>query len=119
MLYNILTGHNGSRRRAKDEIIIRVTCVRAVYELQGRLLFTDRHAYMSPADWFDDPSELARRIDWHILQNHDFKYADHYPDKKDRYQAEALVHRHLPVTALNGIACASPAQRQVIENAIT
>lgn len=118
MLYNILTGHNGIARRSKDEILVLVTSVTMVLRVGGRLLFTDRHALMSTAHWFDDPSELATRIDWTILQRHDFSWSDTYPDRKDRYQAEALVYRYVPVRALIGIVCVSTAQESEIADLV-
>jgi len=37
------------------------------------------------------------------------------PAKFERYQAEALVHLHMPVSALLGVVCYTPALRQNIE----
>jgi hypothetical protein len=45
------------------------------------------------------------KIDWTILQNRDFKRDQDDPGKLERYQAEALVHDHLPVESFLGIAC--------------
>jgi len=67
-------------------------------------VFTDRHAYLATAIFSNDLRDLSR-IDWTILQNRDFKRAPDDPGKFERYQAEALIHRHLPVSALAGIAC--------------
>jgi hypothetical protein len=33
----------------------------------------------------------------------------------ERYQAEALIHRHLPVAGLAGLACHGAAQRETLE----
>jgi hypothetical protein len=35
----------------------------------------------------------------------DFRNDPHDPSKKQRYQAEALVHKHLPVDTLSGFVC--------------
>ena len=53
-----------------------------------------------------------------ILRRHDFARSDDYPDKMERYQPEALVHRHLPAAALRGIACDSAATRRRIETMV-
>jgi ssDNA thymidine ADP-ribosyltransferase, DarT/Calcineurin-like phosphoesterase len=45
------------------------------------------------------------------LQARDFQRDPDDPGKFERYQAEALVHRHLPVAALNGIVCHGPTQQ--------
>ncbi len=61
-----------------------------------------------------NPGDLAAMIDWDILRRHDFARTDSYPDKMERYQAEALAHRHVPASALLGIACAIPATQTCV-----
>ena len=79
------------------------------------MLFTDRHAYTATATWSANVDDLADMIDWDILRRHDFARSDSYPDKMERYQAEALVYRHVPVGALLGIGCVSEAVKSAIE----
>ena len=45
------------------------------------------------------------RVDWKSLQNRDFQRDNKRPEKVEKYQAEALVHRHLPAHLLDMIAC--------------
>jgi hypothetical protein len=55
-------------------------------------------------------SDLAglSSIDWKILQNRDFKRdPENDPGKVERYEAEALVYKKLPISALLGIVCYS------------
>lgn len=118
MLLNIKTGYKGITRRPNAEIAILVSSVQYMQESDVKLLFTDRHAYVRSADWSDDPVNLASMIDWDILQRHDFKQTDDYPEKMDRYQAEALAYRHVPVAALIGIGCASAPDQSSIENMV-
>lgn len=42
-------------------------------------------------------------IRWDLLQTRDFKRDAEDPEKSERYQAEALIHKHLPVDALLGV----------------
>lgn len=105
MLYNILTGYYGIEKRNKSDIVILVSSLHRVAEQGVRFVFTDRHAYLIPAEFFSDLGEL-NRIDWAILRNRDFKRDLNDLGKIERYQAEALIHRTLPVAALLGIACA-------------
>jgi hypothetical protein len=109
MLLNINTGYNGITRRQNDEIIILVSSCQAMAENGVSMLFTDRHAYKATADWSSNSADLARMIDWDILNRHDFARNDSYPDKMERYQAEALAYGHVPPDALLGIACFSEA----------
>jgi hypothetical protein len=50
---------------------------------------------------------MLGEIDWPLLQQRDFKRDSEDPGKLERYQAEALIHRRLPMDALIGIACNS------------
>jgi hypothetical protein len=115
MLLNIKTGWNGVTRRANDEIAILVSSWERMASHDVRLLFTDRHAYVATAKWSSDFTELETVLDWDILRRSDFQRSDDYPDKMERYQAEALAHEHVPCDALIGIACASERVRILVE----
>lgn len=115
MLLNIKTGWNGITPRSNEDIAILVSSVQAMQNNGVTLLFTDRHAYMATARWSANSADLATMIDWDILRRHDFARSDAYPDKMDRYQAEALAHAHVPIAALIGIGCASAAEQARIE----
>jgi hypothetical protein len=118
MLLNIKTGWGRVIQRAPGEIAVLVSSVAAMQAHGVTLLFTDRHAYMETARWTADPTELADIIDWTILREHDFSRDDDYPDRKDRYQAEALAHRHVPVEALLGIGCYSDVEKARFEEIV-
>lgn len=111
MLYNIKTGYAGMRQTPMSEIVILVSSLRTLVEQGVPFVFTDRHAYLLAADesFSSDLADL-NRIDWKILQARDFRRDPNDPGKFERYQAEALVHRQMPVTTLLGIVCHGPTQ---------
>jgi len=115
MLLNIRTGYAGLTRRPNEEIVILVSSCQAMSDHQVSMLYTDRHAYVSTARWTAEPRDLRDMLDWDILRRHDFARSDQYPDKVERYQAEALAHRHVPPAALIGIGCVSQAVRSAVE----
>lgn len=115
MLRNIHTGWNGIKQLPNDEIVILVSSLRRASELGLPFLFTDRHAYSGLASFFDDLARLDQ-IDWQLLQRRDFKRDPEDPSKLERYQAEALVHQHVPVAALLGIVCYTDTVRAEIES---
>lgn len=104
MMFNIKTGYNNVIERPNAEIAILVSSLPKLHELGVPFLFTNGHAYMEESDYFDDLAHLDR-LDWDLLQRRDFKKDPEDPGKLGRYQAEALVYRHLPIEALLGIAC--------------
>ena len=121
MLFNIKTGYNGMTKTPMAEIVILASCLHTLVKQAIGFVFTDRHAYLCAADdsFSSNVADLGR-IDWKILQARDFKRDPNDPGKFERYQAEALVHRHMPVAALAGIVCNGPAQlahiQQLIQN---
>lgn len=117
MVMNIHSGRGGIQRRTKEEIVILVSSLRKIDEMKLRWLFTDSHAYYEWADFYSDLDDLDK-IDWPILQARDFKRDPDDPAKFERYQAEALVHRHVPVNALLGIVCYSEKEEKRIERLV-
>jgi ssDNA thymidine ADP-ribosyltransferase, DarT len=118
MMYNIKTGWGGIRKRGNEEIVIMVSSLHRLTEKGVRFLFTDRHAYLVAAQFYSDLARLDQ-IDWDMLQRRDFKYDPDDPSKKERYQAEVLVHKHLPVEALSGFVCYNDDALGIVTKALT
>jgi hypothetical protein len=117
MLYNIHTAWNDIRYRANDEIVFIVSSLHRLRRDSVPFLFTDRHAYLQAAE----PTSNLRRlsdINWRILQNKDFRIDPENPAKREQYQAEALVHRHLPVESFLGIVTCNDTERDRIDRMI-
>ena len=106
MMLNIHTGYAGITKRRSDEIVIFAASLHKLRADGIPFIFTDRHAYLEMAQFYSDLADLDR-IDWPLLQNRDFKRDADDPGKVERYQAEALVYQHLPLTSLGGIVCGS------------
>ena len=104
MLYNIKTGYHGVPRLANPDVAIMVSSLHKLSQLRRQFVFTNSHAYGAETEFFSDLKD-SDQIDWPLLRSKDFRNDPEDPGKKGRYQAEALVHRHLPVEALLGIAC--------------
>lgn len=102
MLLNIVTGRN-VQKRSKSDIVILVSSIPKVDEAGIPFLFTDRHARLINAAFSNRKEDLATMVRWDLLQARDFKKDPEDPEKSELYQAEALVHHHLPVDALLGI----------------
>ncbi len=95
MLYNIKTGRNVSAV-PNEEIVIFVSSLPRLRELSVPFVFTDRHAYLALAEFYNDPNSLDR-LNWDILQRRDFQRDPNNPDKFAKYEAEALVYQKVPV----------------------
>lgn len=113
MMKNIHSGWSVQQRK-NDEIVILVSSLYRVEELGLPFVFTNAHAYPDWTDYYSDLANLGE-IDWSILQRRDFKRDPDDPRKMERYQAEALIHDHLPITGLLGIMCYTDAMKERIE----
>ena len=118
MLYNVITGYNDITQRSNDEIVILVSSLQTLVDLDRQFVFTDRHAYLNYANFYSDLTDLDK-LDWESLQARDFRRDPEDPGKFERYQAEALVYRHLPHDSLLGVACHSDAVKTELEEQIT
>jgi hypothetical protein len=112
MLYNIKTGHNGIRKQPVEDIVILVSSLHYLQTKGIPFVFTDRHAYLKLAQFSDDLSNLSWIV-WPVLQARNFKKDD--MDKFEKYQAEALVHKKVPSSALLSLACYNDAVKTEIQ----
>lgn len=116
MMKNIQSGW-GVQKRLNEEIVILVSSLYHAQSLGLPFIFTDAHAY---PDWTGYYTELEHldRIDWRLLQHRDFKRDPDDPRKMERYQAEALIHRHVPVAGLLGIVCYNEAVKRRLDQEV-
>jgi len=104
MMYNIKTGYGGIPTVPNEEIVILVSSLFRIAELSIQFVFTDRHAYTQMATYFTGLNDLDQ-VDWALLNRRDFTHDPDDPGKKERYQAEALVWKWVPLSAIMGVSC--------------
>lgn len=114
MLLNIKTGYNGMKQTPMQEIVIFVASLHRLAQEGIPFVIADRHAYLATAKFVGDINGLDL-LDWPRLQTRDFKHDPDDPGKFERYQAEALIRDHLPVSALSGILCYGPEQASILQ----
>ena len=118
MLYNIKTGFHGVRPRSMSEIAVLVTSL-AKLEQDGIVyLITDRHAYLQTAEFWDRRDRCGE-LPWGLWQGRNFKRESSDPAQFERYQAEILVHEHLPARTLLGIVVYDQAAASLIAPVVT
>ncbi|WLG67525.1 type II toxin-antitoxin system toxin DNA ADP-ribosyl transferase DarT [Pseudomonas brassicacearum] len=113
MMKNIHSGRS-VQQRSNDEIVILVSSLYRIEQMGLPFVYTTAHAYPDWTDYYSDLANLGQ-IDWSIIQRRDFKRDPDDPQKMERYQAEALIHSHLPITGLLGIMCYTDAMKERIE----
>ncbi len=104
MLFNILTGYRAPvvPKLNKEEVIV-IRCLIDELSKCNQFFFTDGQANVTAiTQHYNDLSRLAD-IDWEIIDKSDFKKTGDDTDKQRRYQAEFLVHQHVPVNFIESI----------------
>lgn len=114
MMYNIKTGWGDITKRPNSDIVILVSSLRRLAAEGRAFVFSDRHAYLQAAQFSANLADLDR-IDWAILQTRNFKRDADDMDRVERYQAEALVHLHMPVGSLLGIVCYNATVKKALD----
>ena len=114
MLLNIKTGR-GVPQRPNEEIVILVSSLHRIQKLGLNFVFSNMHAYYQWTTFYNNLNDLDK-VDWSLLQNRDFKRDQNDPLKFERYQAEALIHQHCPLTALQGVLCYNEKVKSSLEN---
>lgn len=103
MFLNIHTGWGDIRCRENRDIAILVTSLPILESQDIGYLVSDRHAKLETAEFIAGRNGLDTFLAWEYLQARDFKKNPEIPDKSERYQAEALIFKHLPICAVQGI----------------
>jgi hypothetical protein len=116
MLLNIKTGWDVPAV-PMEQIVVFVSSLHRLIDARIPFVYTDRHAYLATAQFSSDIAELDR-LDWEILANSDFGRDPNYPAKKERYQAEAMVYRHVPIGVIDGIVCSSSGAQASVMRAV-
>lgn len=117
MLYKIVTGH-GIEAVPREQLVVLASSVHLLAGKGIPYVLSDRHAYLAMARFSNDLGGLER-VPWEQLRARDFARDSEDHEKFDRYQAEALVHRHLPLDGLLGIACYDAAGRDRVAAELT
>jgi hypothetical protein len=114
MLLNIVTGRN-VLARPKSDLVVMVSSLHRAHQLECRFVIADRHAYLRNARFTNELGRLADWVPWDLLRARDFSRDPENPDKTERYQAEALMHRYLPVDALLGLVVYNQESKRWVE----
>lgn len=99
MLYVVHRGHD-NYAGGQGPIVHLVSRVTRAIATGQPWAFTDRHAELQYAQYYDDLSQLGQ-VDWNVMPSHFFWGGD--TDLKERRQAEFLVYDAFPWTAVDHI----------------
>lgn len=102
MLYCIKNGYD-VQQRPRHEIIYLISSMEKLQKLNCRFVFTDGHSFAAYTQFFNDMQHL-NQIDWRAVNARQWNNTENDPDRKRRKEAECLVFREMPFSAVTGIA---------------
>ncbi len=108
---NKVDGYNGGQR----PILHLVSTVKTVDDLGLPFVFSDGHAEILFSEFSSDPADLERLIDAEVMQSNYWNDTMEFPDRKRRRQAEFLVQRRFPWSAVRKIGVHDDQVRRQVE----
>lgn len=115
MLYAIHGGFVDGYDEGQEPILHLVTKVSMILEEELSFAFTDRHAVLTYASFFEDVKDLDK-VDHNLMQEKYWHDTDEYPQRKERRQAEFLIRDFMPFNVIGAIGVMNEnVEQQVLE----
>jgi hypothetical protein len=118
MLYAIHRGYVSHYKDGQSEIVYIVSSIQKVVYLGLQFVFTDGHPISWITRFANDLKWLDEMVDWQVMKSAWWHNTPEDPDRKRRRQAEFLVHRFMPLEAVETIAVYNWDMRQHIQTCL-
>lgn len=102
MLFQIHSGQVPTFTEGQEPVIHLVSSVERIQSYGLGFAFSDRHAKLRYAKFYDRLEDLDR-LDWPTIRSKSFGRTEDDPDRPARKEAEFLVHRFMPWECIEGI----------------
>ena len=116
MLYVINVGAVEGYEEGQDDVIHLVSTIELATNVGKPWAFTDRHADLGYARYFQRLSDL-KEVDWDVMPKRQWG-GDGNDDIKEKRQAEFLVHQFFPWSAVAQIGVKSSTIAQLVKKLI-
>ena len=115
MLYTINQGNVEGYDEGQEPIVHLVSSIETAVNSERQWAFTDRHAVLGYTDYYDN-LQFLDQIDWELMESKYWFDIETYSDRKERRQAEFLIHDFFPWPCITQIGVYSKmVKRQVIQ----
>jgi hypothetical protein len=119
MLFAITRGQVSTEAARTDQIVYLVSSTQSLRRAGLTVVASNRHAELDYAEMSDLDGDLDHDgfVDWPLMTARLWKNTPDDPDRKERRQAECLVHPRVPVPwqAIEGIATKTEQARSQVE----
>jgi hypothetical protein len=100
----------------QSEIVYLVSSVEQVIHSNLNYVFSDRHARLEIAEFFNRHEDLDR-LHWNIIHSRDWG-RQYGPERREIKQAEFLIHKTAPADIIAGIAVHSQQMAEVVNDLV-
>jgi hypothetical protein len=117
MLYAITHGLVSAEAACTDQIVYLVSSTQTLRKTGLTVVASNRHAELDYAEMSDNDGDLDHDdfVDWPLMTAKYWKNTPDDPDRKERRQAEYLVHPHVPWQAIEEVATKTEGARVRVE----
>jgi ssDNA thymidine ADP-ribosyltransferase, DarT len=117
MLYAITRGLVSAEAARTDQIVYLVSSIQSLRGAGLTVVASNRHAEMDYAEMSDLDGDLDHDgfVDWPLMTARYWNNTPDDPDRKERRQAECLVHPYVPWQAIEGVATKTEQARSQVE----
>ncbi len=115
MLLQLKTGQVEGYAGGQEPLIYLASSCEAVVAAGAAFVFSDGHGLAKYTAWYDDLANLER-VDWGMVYQQYWADAPDDMDRQRRKQAEFLVYRFCPWTAIQTIGVVSDAAKARVES---
>jgi ssDNA thymidine ADP-ribosyltransferase, DarT len=117
MLSAITNGRVGPEAARTDQIVYLVSTTQSLRNAGLTVVASNRHAELDYAEMSDLDGDLDHDgfVDWPLMTARYWSNTPDDPDRKERRQAECLVHPHVPWQAIEGVITKTEQARSQVE----
>ncbi len=109
MMYSISRGRVPTYQQGCDRLVYLVTSTQRLRELGLHVVGTDRHPLKRIARFATDDSDVTAMTDWALMRERHWSNTPEDPERRERRQAECLVHHGVPREGIVAVAARSEA----------
>lgn len=120
MLYAITRGLVSAEAACTEQIVYLMSSTQTLRGAGLTVIASNRHAELGYAEMTDRDGDLedSNFIDWPLMTARYWNNTPDDPDRKERRQAECLVHPHVPWQVIEGIATKTERARAQAEHTL-
>jgi hypothetical protein len=117
MLYAVNEGGVEGYDDGQEPLVHLATRVQRIEEAEFAFAFTDRHAVLEYTNFYDEVTELGQ-VDHSLMYSKYWHDTDRHPQRKERRQAEFLVHDFVPFGLIGAIGVINEEMKEETERCL-